>query len=305
MIKKPVIYIITGPTCCGKTNVAIALAKIIGGEVISADSMQVYKYMDIGTAKVTPDEMCGIPHFLIDELYPDEEYSVAVFRQMADKYIQDILDRGGVPVVAGGSGFYINALLYGNMFAPKNKEYRDYIYALAQEKGTEHIYRMLSETDPESTAVIHPNNVKRIVRALEFFKETGQKISEHNRLESERPPKYDAKISILSLDRPELYNRINSRVDVMFEKGLVAEVEMLLSMGYHEGLVSMQGLGYRQILPFIRGLSTLADVSDELKKATRHFAKRQITWFNRQTEGRRLDALLGTERLAERIASKF
>lgn len=280
---KPKLIIIAGPTACGKTAVSVRLAQLIGGEIISADSMQVYRGMDIGTAKIMPDEMQGVPHFLIDEFDPDEEFNVAVFQQRAKKYIRDITERGHIPVVAGGTGFYINALVYDNDFAKEDEEssVRKALAKEAEQCGAEHMHDILKEIDPESAEKIHPNNVKKVIRAIEFYRLNGKKISEHNAEEKQREAAYDAKIFVLNMDRVRLYERIEKRIDIMLEQGLLNEVEGLLKK-YSPDLVSMQGLGYKEFVPYFNGMCTLEEAVYNLKISTRHFAKRQLTWFKHQ-----------------------
>ena len=285
-MKKPLI-VIGGPTACGKTGFSIKLAKEIGGEIISADSMQVYRYMDIGTAKVTPEEADGVPHYLIDEFDPDEEYNVMLFQQKAKAYMEQIWAKGKVPILVGGTGFYINALLYDNDFTETDNDtsYREECYRLAQEQGPEVLYERLKEIDPEYAAIMHANNVKRVTRALEYHYLTGQKFSEHNAEQKEKETPYDAAVIILSMDREKLYERIELRIDIMMEQGLLEEVKGLLEKGYTPELVSMQGIGYKEFIPYFNGECTLEEVVTQLKTNTRRFAKRQLTWFRRQIEG--------------------
>ncbi len=303
------LFVIAGPTACGKTDVSIQLAKMIDGEIISADSMQVYKYMNIGTAKATAEEMQGIKHYLIDELYPDEEYSVAVFQKFAKECISEITQKGKTPILAGGTGFYINALLHDNDFTETKKDetYRQHLFDLALTHGNEYVHNMLGAIDPKAAESIHCNNIKRTVRALEFFQQTGQMISLHNETEKDRDIKYDAKIAILNMDRSILYQRINTRVDKMIAKGLVQEVEELLEMGYSPELVSMQGLGYKEIVKYLNGESSLDQAIYDIKIGTRHFAKRQLTWFKRQIIGKWFDVLSfeSAYDLAKSIATSF
>ncbi len=281
---KQELIIISGPTACGKTAVSVELAKLCGGEIISADSMQVYKGMDIGTAKVTRDEMQGIPHFLIDILEPDEEFNVAVFQRYAKKYIADISSRGKMPIIAGGTGFYINAVLYDNDFAKEKDEesgIRTELQNTAVEKGAEYLHNMLKEIDPESAEAIHPNNIKKVIRAIEFYRLNNKKISEHNKEEKQREAAYNAKIFVLDMDRKRLYDRIEKRIDIMLNDGLLNEVENLLKK-YPPNLVSMQGIGYKEFVPCFNGECTLDEAIYTLKQNTRHFAKRQLTWFRHQ-----------------------
>ena len=288
-MKKPLI-VIAGPTACGKTDISIDLAEKIGGEIISGDSMQVYKYMDIGTAKVTKEEMRGIPHYLVDELYPDEEYNVMLFQQKAKQYMEGIYSRGHIRIIVGGTGFYINALVYDNDFSEEEEsEIRKELYAVAENEGAEKLHAMLAEVDPEYAANIHHNNVKRVARALEYYRLTGEKMSEHNKNAKEKETPYNLAFFVLNMDREKLYERINLRVDIMMNNGLEQEVRKLIEMGYSPELVSMQGLGYKEFIPYFNGEISLEQVVDDIKKYTRRFAKRQLTWFRGQTNGTWLD----------------
>ena len=284
-MKKPLV-ILTGPTAVGKTALSIRLAKEIGGEIISADSMQVYKGMDIGSAKIRPEEMQGVPHYLIDELDPDEEFHVVRFQQMAKTYLQQIWQRGHIPIIVGGTGFYIQALLYDIDFTENKNDdaYRQEMEQLAAEKGAEYLHQMLAEVDPRSAQDIHANNVKRVIRALEFYHETGQKISEHNEKERQKISPYNFAYFVLNDDRSRLYQRIDQRIDIMLEEGLVEEVKRLKVKGYTRDMVSMQGLGYKEILDYLAGEISLDEAVYRIKRDTRHFAKRQITWFKRERD---------------------
>ena len=285
--KKPLI-ILTGPTAVGKTELSVRLAKAINGEIISADSIQVYKYMDIGSAKVMPDEMDGITHYMIDELYPDEEFNIFYFKEKAKEYVDKIYAKGKIPIIAGGTGFYIQALLYDIDFSSESSEEKDAIRKeledIYEKNGATYLHNMLREIDPESAAIIHENNVKRVIRAIEFYKLSGTKISWHNEQESSKESPYDFKYYCLNMNRELLYKRIEDRVDIMMENGLVDEVRGLLDMGYHRELVSMQGIGYKEIVSYIMNEATLAEAIEELKKQTRHLAKRQLTWFKRNKD---------------------
>jgi tRNA dimethylallyltransferase len=285
MSKKPLV-ILTGPTSVGKTSLSIALAKAVGGEIISADSMQVYKHMNIGTAKITPKEMNGVPHYLIDELEPDEEFNVVRFQQLTKEYMKQIYAKGKIPILVGGTGFYIQAVLYDIEFTENDIDttYRMELEQLLKEKGGEYLHRMLSEIDPASAEAIHPNNSKKVIRALEFAKQTGDKISEHNQEQREKESPYLFCYFVLNKDRAKLYETINRRVDLMVEAGLLDEVKALAALGYTRDLVSMQGLGYKEILAYLDGETTFEEAIDVLKRDTRHFAKRQLTWFKREKE---------------------
>ncbi len=284
-MKKPLI-ILTGPTAVGKTKASIELAKAINGEIISADSMQVYKHMDIGSAKIRPDEMQGVKHYLIDELEPHEEFHVVRFQEMAKQAMKEIYANNKIPIIVGGTGFYIQALLYDIDFTESNEDavYRQELELLAKENGSEYIHRLLKEVDPVSAETIHANNVKRVIRALEFYKQTGKKISEHNEQEREKESPYKFCYFVLNDDRAHLYERINLRIDNMLEEGLVDEVKSLKDKGYTRDMVSMQGLGYKEILDYLDGYYTLDEAIYILKRDTRHFAKRQLTWFRRERD---------------------
>lgn len=282
---KPLI-ILTGPTAVGKTENSIRLAKAINGEIISADSIQIYKYMDIGAAKVTRDEMQGVPHYLVDELDPSEEFNITVFKEKAKAYIEDIYKRGKIPIIAGGTGFYIQSVLYDIQFAETetDKSYRRELENLAMEKGAMYVHNMLKEVDPKAADEIHFNNVKRVIRALEYFKETGTCISAHNEEQKLNKSPYNFVYFVLNDDREKIYERINKRVDMMIDKGLVEEVKFLLEKGYNKNMVSMQGIGYKEIIEYLEGICTLEDAIYNIKINTRHFAKRQLTWFRREKE---------------------
>lgn len=284
-MKKPLI-ILTGPTAVGKTNLSIKLAKLVGGEIISADSMQVYKGMDIGSAKITTEEMEGVPHHLIDILEPWEEFNVVVFQQKCKEAIAGIYERGHIPIMTGGTGFYIQAVLKDIDFTENedNTEYRESLEALGKEKGAEHLHQMLREIDPASAEAIHANNMKRVIRALEFFHLTGKKISEHNEQEAEKEPAYNFCYFVLNDDRDKLYERIEQRVDIMLKNGLEDEVYHLLEKGCARDMVSMQGLGYKEMIDYLEGKTTLEEAVYIIKRDTRHFAKRQITWFKREKD---------------------
>ena len=283
--KKPMI-ILTGPTAVGKTDLSIQLAKAINGEIISAASMQVYRHMDIGSAKVTPEEMDGVPHHLIDVLEPEEEFNVVVFQKLAKEALTGIYERGHIPIIVGGTGFYIQALLYDIDFTENDGDtaIRRELEKLAQTQGAGCLHQMLQEIDPESAAAIHQNNVKRVIRAIEFYRQTGKKISLHNEQEREKQSPYQFLYYVLDTDRKTLYERIDRRVDLMMEHGLVDEVKHLADMGCTRDMVSMQGLGYKEILDYLSGEITLEEAVYILKRDTRHFAKRQITWFKRERD---------------------
>lgn len=286
-MKRPLI-IITGPTAVGKTALSIDLAKILGGEIISADSMQVYRHMDIGSAKVTREEMSGIPHHLIDVLEPSEEFNVVLFQKLAKEALETIYAHGRIPIVAGGTGFYIQALLYDIDFTETecDSDYRRELEKLAAEQGPLALHAILEKVDPEAANAIHAHNVKRVIRALEFNRQTGGKISEHNEAERRKESPYEFLYYVVNTDRAVLYERIEKRVDQMMENGLVHEVQKLQDMGCTADMVSMQGLGYKEILSYLNGACSMEDAVYTIKRDTRHFAKRQLTWFKREREVR-------------------
>lgn len=288
---KPPIIVLTGPTAVGKTALSIHLAKAIGGEIISADSMQVYRHMDIGSAKITREEMEGIPHFLIDVLEPSEEFNVVVFQKMAKQALKDIYKRGHIPIVTGGTGFYIQALLYDIDFNEEDGDtvIRQELEQRAKEEGPEALHRILQDIDPESAKSIHANNSKRVIRAIEYFRQTGEMISVHNRREQEKKSPYRFLYYVINTERELLYQRINERVELMLKQGLVEEVKALISMGCTKDMVSMQGLGYKELLNYLDGTWTLEEAIEILKRDTRHFAKRQLTWFRREKDVRWLN----------------
>lgn len=282
--QKPPLIILTGPTAVGKTDLSIALAKKINGEIISADSMQVYKYMDIGSAKIRTEDMCGIKHHLIDVLLPSDEFNVFRFQEMAKDALKNIYENGHIPIVTGGTGFYIQALLYNIDFQDEGEHsaIRQQLEETARLQGSAFLHQQLQEIDPDSAEAIHPNNSKRIIRALEFYKMTGNKISEHNHLERQKESAYQSCYFVLNDNRDKLYTQIEQRVDSMLEHGLVDEVKRLMELGYHKNMVSMQGLGYKEILSYLEGECTLDEAIYLIKRDTRHFAKRQLTWFRRE-----------------------
>lgn len=284
-MKKPLI-VLTGPTAVGKTKLSIALAKAVNGEIISADSMQVYKYMDIGSAKIREEEMQGIRHYLVDELLPEEEFHIVRFQQMAKAAMEEIYAKGKIPILVGGTGFYIQAVTRDIDFteAEQDDGYRKELEALASEKGNEYLHRMLEKVDPKSAKEIHANNVKRVIRALEFYHQNHTPISSHNQEQKEHTSPYNLVYFVLNAPRELLYERIDKRVDEMLKEGLVDEVRHLKEMGYQKGMVSMQGLGYKEILSYLEGEYPLEEAVRILKRDTRHFAKRQLTWFRREPE---------------------
>ena len=292
-MKQPLI-ILTGPTAVGKTALSIRLAKALDGEIVSADSMQVYRHMDIGSAKITSQEMEGVPHHLIDVLDPWEEFNVAAFQKMALQAMEGIYARGHLPIITGGTGFYIQALLYGVEFEedPEDSPVRRELYDLARREGErapQVLHAMLAQVDPESASAIHPNNVKRVIRAIEYFRLTGTPISRHNAAMRKKEADYHFLYYVLTMDRSRLYARIDKRVDQMLSQGLVEEVSRLRTMGCCRGQTAMQGLGYKEILDYLDGKCSLDEAVYVLKRDTRHFAKRQLTWFKRERDVRWLN----------------
>lgn len=284
-MKRPLI-ILAGPTAVGKTAASIRLAKAIGAEIISADSMQVYRHMDIGSAKIRQEEMEGVPHYLIDVLEPEEEFNVVRFQQMAKAAAEEIYAKGKIPLVAGGTGFYIQALLYDIDFTENDGDtsYRRSLEKTAEEKGGEYLHAILREADPKAAEQIHPHNIKRMIRALEFHHQTGGKISEHNEAERGKSSPYDFAYFVLTDERSRLYERIDRRVDMMMEEGLLEEVLYLKERGVKRESTAMQGLGYKELYAYLDGECTLEEAVRIIKRDTRHFAKRQLTWFKRERD---------------------
>ena len=284
-MKRPLI-ILTGPTAVGKTAASIGLAKAVDGEIISADSMQVYRGMDIGSAKISREEMNGVRHYLVDVLEPEEEFNVVKFQHLAKQAAEEIYSRNKIPVVVGGTGFYIQALLYDIDFTENDGDMtlRRELEKTAEEKGTEYLHQLLQQVDPQAARDLHPNNVKRVIRALEFYRQTGQKISEHNRKERAKESPYRYAYFVLTDDRARLYDRIDRRVDAMMEAGLLEEVRSLRDRGVKRTCTSMQGLGYKELYACLEGECSLDEAVRIIKRDTRHFAKRQLTWFRRERD---------------------
>ena len=287
---KPLV-IVAGPTAVGKTASSVRLAEKIGGEIVSADSMQVYRHMDIGSAKATPEERHGIPHHLLDILDPWESFSVARYQKAAFDALRDIYGRGKIPVLTGGTGFYIQAVLYDIDFTEEESDplYRESLYRIAKEEGPEALYRILLETDPESASSIPKNNVKRVARALEFHHDTGFRMSEHNARERMKEPPFDYRYFVLFTGRERLYERIDARVDEMLGKGLLNEVRALRAQGMTEEMTSMHAIGYRQLLWYLDGRASYEEAVEAIKRETRRYAKRQLTWFRREQNARFID----------------
>ncbi|MDK2798636.1 MAG: tRNA dimethylallyltransferase [Clostridiales bacterium] len=282
MSYKPLIVIV-GPTAVGKTALSIELALKINGEIVSADSMQIYRYMDIGTAKSTIEEQKGVKHYLIDEINPDEEFSVAKYKELADRYIDEILSKGKYPIMVGGTGLYVNSVIDNIKFSETicDWHYRSELNHLAKVKGNEYVHQMLQQVDPITAHRLHVNDIRRIIRALEVYKYTGIPISKHQVESRKEPSPYKTAIIGLTMDREWLYKRINLRVDKMIEQGLIQEVQKLLKMGYSKEMTSMKGLGYKEMIDYIENKITLEQAVELLKRNTRRYAKRQLTWFRR------------------------
>lgn len=296
------LLVITGPTAAGKSAVAVEVALRINGEIISADSMMVYRGMDIGTAKPTLAERKGVPHHLIDVVDPGEDFSVAAFQALAEELIYQINARGRLPVLVGGTGLYIRAVLNGYRFVGGvDKELRHRLAEEARRYGVAHLHERLRSVDPEAAQRLHPNNVKRIIRALEVYYHTGESITKAASFKA--VPAYDALVYGLFFERQELYRRIEARVDAMLKKGLVGEVRELLRRGLRRNSTAMQALGYKEIAAYVTGELSLEEAVCLLKRNTRRFAKRQFTWFRRDSRIRWLDAgnYSGPEGLAEEI----
>ncbi len=283
--KRPLI-VLTGPTAVGKTKLSIALAKAVGGEIISADSMQVYRYMDIGSAKISREEMQGVAHHLIDILMPWDEFNVVIFQKRCLQAMEEIYGRGHIPILTGGTGFYIQSVLYGIDFTETSEqaEYRKKLEETARREGAEALHERLRQVDPLSAESIHANNVKRVIRALEFYEQTGEPISAHNERERQKESRYASCYFVLNDDRKKLYEAIDRRVDLMLEAGLEAEVRRLKELGCTRDMVSMQGLGYKEMLAYLDGECSMEEAVYRIKRDTRHFAKRQLTWFRREKE---------------------
>lgn len=277
------LFILAGPTAVGKTDISIKLAQKLNGEIISADSMQIYKHMDIGSAKITEAEKEGVPHHLIDFVSPFDEFSVAEFKEKSKKAIKDIASRGKLPMIVGGTGFYIDSLIFNYDFANtyKDEEYREHLKNLASEHGKEYVHELLKDIDEVSYKKLYPNDLKRVIRALEVFKLTGKTISEFNKEQDIFDIPYNVYYFVLNMDRSKLYERINKRVDIMMEKGLIEEVKSLQNMGCTPDMQSMKGIGYKEILYYLDGKLSLDEAVELIKKGSRHYAKRQLTWFRK------------------------
>lgn len=287
-MNKPNVVLIAGPTGVGKTAASVILAKKLNTEIISCDSMQIYKGMDIGTAKVTKEEADGVVHHMTDIINPDENFSVCDYVDMASKCIENIAKNGKIPLVVGGTGLYADSLLKGIDFskdAPKEEEYRQELFKLAEKEGAQYVHSLLAEVDEISAKAIHPNNVKRVIRALEYYHATGERISDHNERTKEKEQPYNSVRIYFTRDRQTLYESIDSRVDQMISDGLLEEVKSLIKNGINEDNTSMQAIGYKEIADYLAGKTTLEDAINLIKQGSRHYAKRQLTWFKRDLEG--------------------
>lgn len=305
---KEKVLVIAGPTAVGKTDLSIKLAKELNGEIISTDSMQIYKYMDIGSAKITKEEMCGVPHHMIDVVDPSTPFSVADYKEMAQKCIDDIISRGKLPILTGGTGLYINALTCNMNFteAENDLKYRSELEELAEKHGNEYIHNMLKDIDPISYKEIHYNNRKRVIRALEVYKLTKKPFSSFNAGEEFYNGPYDVTYYVLNMDREKLYNRINLRVDMMMDKGLLEECIKLKVMGYNSSVQSMQGIGYKEIFYYLENKISLNEAVEMIKQGSRNYAKRQLTWFRRDPRAIILDKdIFSEDEIFKRIVGEF
>ena len=301
------LFILAGPTAVGKTDISIKIAQKLNGEIISADSMQIYKYMDVGSAKVTSGEMKGIPHHMIDIVEPDQSFNVSEYKKLAEEKIGEIYSRNRLPMVVGGTGLYINSLICSYDFteAETDQEYRSYLMALAESKGKGYVHGMLKDVDCGSYERLYPNDLKRVIRALEVYKLTGVTITEYNSKRREYVSPYNLEYYVLTMDRAALYNRINLRVDLMIKNGLIEEVESLKGRGYNDGMQSMKGIGYKEILYYLDGKITLEEAVELIKKGSRNYAKRQLTWFRKDLRVRWInkDQFESDDEVAEYIIS--
>ena len=296
-MKKPTVIVICGPTASGKTALSIELAKKINGEIVSADSMQIYKYMDIGSAKPTKEEMDGIKHYMLDFVEPNIRYSVADYKKQAEICIEQILEKGKVPIIVGGTGLYVNSLIYGIEYneIKLDKEYRDKLEKIAQEEGLEALYNKALEIDSTAMEKISCNDKKRILRVLEIYHETGKTKTQQEIESRSKEIKYDYKVFAINMDRETLYNRINQRVDIMLKQGLVEEVKKLISK-YDELPTAIQGLGYKETIEYIQGKITKEEMVEKIKMETRRYAKRQLTWFKKDKQTIWIDGLEDKEK---------
>ncbi len=294
---KPKVVVIVGPTASGKTALSIELAKRINGEIISSDSMQIYKDMDIGTAKVTKEEMQGIKHYLVDFISPDTRYTVSDFKKDSENAIKEIIEKGKTPIIVGGTGLYVNSLIYGIEYQDMNfdEEYRDKLMKIAEsDEGLTKLYEQANQIDPEAMKKISPNDKKRIVRVLEIYKQTGKTKTEQEILSRQKGVDYDFKVFGITMERSKLYERINLRVDMMIDQGLESEVKKLISK-YSEFPTALQGLGYKEVIEFFDGKTSRDEMIEKIKQESRRYAKRQLTWFKKNKETIWLDAENGIE----------
>ena len=289
---KQKLIVVAGPTASGKTRLAIDIAKSVNGEIVNADSMQIYKYMNIGSAKPTLEEQSEAKHHLIDFLEPDEEFSVANYTELAHKVIAEISSRGKVPIMCGGTGLYINSVVNDITFGEIETDYklREELNELAKQHGSQYLLDILKEFDPVSAQRLHPGNLRRIVRAIEFYRTTGIPISEHQEMTKQKESRYEPLMLCVKWDREVLYDRINKRVDIMLNDGLLDEVKRLMEMGYTKELNSMKGIGYKEIIDYFEGNMSLEDTVNLIKQSSRRYAKRQLTWFRRDKRIHWLDA---------------
>ncbi|MBO5407999.1 MAG: tRNA (adenosine(37)-N6)-dimethylallyltransferase MiaA [Clostridia bacterium] len=299
------VIVIAGPTASGKTGLSVEVAKQLHTEIVSADSMQIYREMNVGTAKVTKDEMCGIVHHMIDIVSPMENYNVSRYVEDAKPIVDGILAKGKIPIIAGGTGLYINSLVYGYDLAPIGGDdaVRAEITRLYEEKGGEFLLEELRKIDPKTADRLHPNNARRLIRALEVYRISGTTISEQEERTKNAPKPYDVKFFVLDTERDKLYERINRRVDIMLENGLVEEVKTLLKQGIPKTNTAMQAIGYKEIVEFLDGYLTLEEAVEKLKMESRRYAKRQLTWFRRNEGAIWLEATLPKEELAMQIVN--
>ncbi|MGM9936436.1 MAG: tRNA (adenosine(37)-N6)-dimethylallyltransferase MiaA [Candidatus Ornithomonoglobus sp.] len=306
-MKKIPLVVVAGPTASGKTRLAIDIAKRFDGEIVSADSMQIYKYMNIGTAKPTAEERAECPHHLIDFVEPDAEFSVADYTALAHKVIADITARGRLAVMCGGTGLYINSVVNDVTFGEQDTDYemRAELRELAEREGGEKLLEMLSEFDPVSAGRLHPNNLRRIIRAIEFYRTTGVPISEHQEMTKRIESRYEPVMFCIDHDRSVLYERINRRVDMMLDEGLLDEVKRIMDMGYTKDMNSMKGIGYKEIMDYFNGECTLEEAVENVKQGSRRYAKRQLTWFRRDERIVFLDPENAAETAAEIISDRL
>ena len=293
---KPIVYVIAGPTASGKTKLAVELAKRINGEIVSADSMQIYKDMDIGTAKVTEEEKQNIKHYMIDIISPEERYSVSQYKIEAENAIDEIINKGKTPIICGGTGLYINSLIYGINYQEEeiDEKYRNELNEIAQNEGLEKLYNEAIEIDPEAMQKISRNDQKRIIRVLEIYHKTGKTKTEVEKESRSKELKYDYRVFAINMERSILYDRINKRVDIMIENGLIAEVQGILEK-YKNFPTAMQGLGYKEVVEYLKGSLTKEEMIEKIKMESRRYAKRQITWFKKDKDTYWLDGLDSTE----------